>query len=162
MSEFTRVKADETWYTVENIDKAVKFNGGILDSYGYGYNCPESPDEGLSVGEYEIRLVDRRGMGNHGSFVAIAATKEAYNLQLQATLRGLRKTAEQAGCEVSSWSRPDTLELEPRLLPVALSKCRKEGSLFLGEDDLFRYFCHPHANHLRIGDARYRIWAKLK
>jgi hypothetical protein len=161
MGSFTSVRADESWYTVEEVEKAIRFNGGVLASYGFGFTCPEYPDDGLKVGVWSIKLVNRQGMGNHGSYVAIATTPETYKFQMGETLKGLRATAEAVGCDIESWSKKDTVECGPMMLTVCLSPLWK-GGMYMGEDDLFKYYCYPHGNHVRLGDDRYRVWAKLK
>jgi hypothetical protein len=75
--------------TTEKIKVAVCRNGGVLSSYGFGFSCPgSSPDE--PINGWRVSLVDTRGMGNHGSFVAISMRPDTYQYQLAATLRLLR------------------------------------------------------------------------
>lgn len=157
---FTYVKPDCTWYTKEEIEKAVSYNGGILNTYGFGYTCPERPSN-LIIEGYQVQLVNRQGMGNHGSYIAVATTFKTFKSQLKETLKGLRTLAEQTAKDLKAWSNAHTVECGPRLIPITFSPLWK-GGLFIGEDELFRYYCHPHGNFARLGDDRVRIWAKLK
>ena len=81
--------------SVERIENAVHKNGGILYSFGYGYDLHNnSPTK--QVGDWLIMLVDTRGMGNHGSFIAVAHSKETAKMQRDATMRILRHKADAA------------------------------------------------------------------
>ena len=161
MGPFTAVTVNSGSWSITEVEAAVQRTGGTLDSYGFGFDCPKSPPDGLMIGNWLISLVNKQGMGNHGSYVAIATTPETYKFQMEANLRLLRFTAEQAGCDLKNWSRPNTIECGPVMLEVCLSPLWK-GGMYMGEDDLFKYFCYPHENYVRMGDDRYRVWVKLK
>ena len=172
------------------IENSVRENGGILRSFGYGFAIPDSSPE--IVGNWKIMLTDQRGMGNHGSFIAVATTKEAFLIQKQATMRLLREEADamEARAKLSDdeglpyasaaadedsenyFCRQNCLELAARrsfreqgdfackVVPLLSSPEFKRKGYFLFADGKWAYFAHSHANYLRVGDGRHRLWVR--
>lgn len=141
--------------TADDIAAAVAETGGILVSYGYGFSCP-GRGHGTVIDGWRVLLVDTRGMGNHGSFVAVAETAETYAVQLTATLRLLRQWADAAQADGTMTDRGD---YGCRVVPL-LHSTRHPDRPYIGSDDVWAYFAHSHLNYLRAGDGRHRLWVR--
>ncbi|MDD3293000.1 MAG: hypothetical protein PHI45_03120 [Candidatus Pacebacteria bacterium] len=146
--------------TVQEIEEKVEQNGGSLMGFGGSFCCPGKYTP--QVGGWEIRLVDKRGCGNEGLFVAIATTPETYAAQMAATKKILRKMAdkeEERNPEFLETNRGDIgCEVIPLIFSQLLWKRRK--GTFLFSDEKWLYFSHSNGNYLRVGDDRERIWVK--
>ena len=146
-------------YTPACIHDAVKNGFSVLSSFGYGFAMPERVVE-TQVEGWEIRLVDKRGMGNHGSYVAIATTIENYRFQLAETVRQLRPLADNAALNPANW-RGWSVDFATRLLPVVGSLCHRDsGGTCFAKDDRWNYHRHTCMNYLNVGDNRCRLWVK--
>lgn len=157
MVEFT---IHDCFPTETEILGAIAKNGGKMMGFGMGGCCPGDCPE--RVGGWRILLVNRQGMGNHGTFIAVADTEETLKIQYEATVRVLRRLADAAearndpgflsrgdvGCEVIplEWST---------LLP-------RQNGRELCRDEKYIYFTHTCGNYLRPGDDRSRIWVKSR
>jgi len=117
-------------------------------------NCPPK------VGEWEIRLVDRRGCGNQGLFVAIATTPETYAVQMAATIRMLREMADQEEERKPKFLETNRGDIGCEVIPIRFSQLYESNGYFLAKDEKWAYFCISHGNYLRVGDDRDRIWVR--
>lgn len=145
----TKHQTQEATIEIASIEASVAKNGGVLESYGYGFSVPSSKP--ARVGGWEIRLVDRRGMGNHGSYVAVAMEPETFRLQWNATKRFLHGLAESS--EVSAGETFAT-----KLLPVLGSTLYRSKGVYLFTVEGWAYFAHREENFIRVGWDTYRIW----
>jgi hypothetical protein len=144
--------------TIHCIMDAVRNNLSVLSSFGYGFAIPES--ETVQIPGWEIRLVDKRGMGNHGSYVAIATTPANYKFQLAETIRQLRPLADNAALDPANW-RGWSVDFGTMLLPIVGSSChRNPGGTWFAKDDRWNYHHHTCMNYLNVGDNRCRLWVK--
>jgi hypothetical protein len=139
------------------IEEVVARNGGVLESYGYGFSCPgKAPDE--PINGWQVRLVDTRGMGNHGSFIAVAIREDTYVFQREATLRLLRLWADAAEADGTMSDRGD---FATRIVPMLDSELYSTNrGHCIGRDGKWAYFAHSNANFVRIGDGTYRLWVR--
>lgn len=162
MAEFTK---HDCTPTVQEIESAVIEDGGLLMGFGGSFCCPGNCPP--KVGDWTVRLVDRRGCGNQGVFVAIADTPETVAFQVDATKKVLRQIAD----EVESRARNDPEgypefvsrgNIDCRVIPIVFSRIFQEGrkGTFLFGDEKWLYFSHSHGNYLRAGDDRERIWVR--
>ena len=60
--------------TAEKFDRIAVENAGVLWSGGYGYGCPCSTEKIPQAPEWGTRVINRQGMGNHGSIVLVGLT----------------------------------------------------------------------------------------
>ena len=143
---------------IATIERKVVENGGILSSFGWGWTIPERnfPD---IIGEWRIYLTDTRGMGNHGSYVAVAQTPRTFALQKRATIALLRAMADNADPKAI---RPDgSLDIATgELLPILGSPLFKGGKNFMFEDGKWAYFAHSNENFQNVGDGTFRVWVR--
>lgn len=148
---------DANGTTIDCIHDAVKNKLSVLSSFGYGFAMPErgTPD----ISGWEIRLVDKRGMGNHGSYVAIATTTANYKFQLAETIRQLRPLADNAALDPANW-RGWSVDFATILLPVVGSSCHRGNGTWFAKDDRWNYHHHTCMNYLNVGDNRCRLWVK--
>lgn len=163
--------------SVQDIESAIAESGGILGSWGYGFDCPTFPMRDRTE-DWKLILVDRRGMGNHGSLIAVAQTQQSYDIQRAATMSLLRCWADEAEAEsldpnpVDCWGEPDEgkrergEEFKARgdfacvVIPLLWSPFASQTGHFLFSDEKWSYFYHRHGNYLRVGDDRSRLWVR--
>lgn len=157
MAQFTKHNCSPT---VREIEDAIEEDGGCLMGFGGSFCCPgECPPK---VGDWEIRLVDRRGCGNQGLFIAIATTPETYAAQMAATVRVLRRMADETEKKNPEFLRANRGDIGRRVLPVRFSALCETRGYLLTEDEKWKYFVIAHGNYLRVGDDRDRIWVRRK
>lgn len=142
--------------TEAEIDERVAKTGGVLSSYGYGFRCPERGGP-ARVGGWEIVLCDTRGMGNHGSFIAVAADERTYDLQYTATVRLLRRWVDEAQREGTLGESGD---FACAIIPLVRSSLHPDRGTLLVMDSQWEYHYYPHTNHVRVGDGRVRLWVR--
>lgn len=154
--------------SIEEIEPSVRENGGFLRSFGYGFATPgEFPKK---IGDWQIMLVDTRGMGNYGSIIVVATTPRSLKLQAKATMRLLRKEADAMEAYSSICSADDEAAREfcergnfsCKVLPLLHSPLFERKGNFLFADDKWAYFAHSHFSYLRVGDGRHRLWIRKK
>lgn len=143
--------------SVKQIEASVRQNGGVLHSFGYGFSMPGGAPE--QVGDWAIRLVDRRGMGNHGSFIAVATTPRTLAVQTEVTMRRLREEADAAEAEASE-SFLERGDFACQIVPLLWSPLFEAKRYFLFADEKWAYFAISHENHIRHGDGRHRLWVR--
>jgi hypothetical protein len=149
---------DANGYTLDCIHNAVENRLSVLSSFGYGFAIPESgtPD----IPGWEIRLVDKRGMGNHGSYVVAATTPANYRFQLAETIRQLRPLADEAALDPANW-RGWSINFATMLLPIVGSSCHRDsGGTWFAKDEKWNYHYYTCNNYLNVGDNRCRLWVK--
>ena len=130
--------------TIEECDQ-IALDGGRFDSFGYGYECPVSNEQ--MNPEYGVRVINTKGMGNHGSFVLFGRTDRAKSLLRQGKVNLLvsqgisRLIAEQCsishrGMELSVAKAAESLFLSDEFLferqAIRLARSHKELSSLLG------------------------------
>lgn len=93
MTQFRDISVAGENTTLAEIEAAVDESGGFLASFGFGFDCPKSPT--IEVPGWKVMLVDKRGMGNHGCYIAVATTPETFERQKAATLRIIRERADE-------------------------------------------------------------------
>ncbi len=157
MAEYKYVDANPS---IEEVEKSVLVNGGVLNSFDGGFVCPGRV---LSqyVGDWEIVLVDRMGMKNHGSFIAVATTQETFRTQKRATISVLRQQADEAEARGTKSFR-ERGDIACQVVPLLQSKMFWKGRerYFLFADNKWAYFAIPHANRIRFEDGRHRLWVR--
>lgn len=156
MTTFTSVSP--RMLTEDQLDDLVRDNGGFLGCYGYGFSCPDR-GAGYHVGGWRVSLIDTRGMGNHGSFVVIATDEPTWRHQRDATLRMFRDWTHQAEGR-HAWRDNGTLDIACALVPWLHSDVRPRRGALVARDEAWRYYACPHANFVRVGDDRWRVWAR--
>ena len=149
---------DANGTTIHDIMNAVANKLSVLSSFGYGFAIPERGT--VQIAGWEVRLVDTRGMGNHGSYVAIATTTANYKFQLAETIRQLRPLADEAALDPANW-RGWSVDFATMILPIVGSSChRGSGGTWFAKDDRWNYHHHTCNNFLNVGDNRCRLWVK--
>lgn len=146
--------------TIESVRCAVERNGGVLASYGFGFATPTAPTE--HPDGWNIVLCDRQGMGNHGTYVAVANSWENYDFQESCTLRILRRLADDAE-KAGDWREDESLDIGTMLVPILMSNFRPSRPgrrLSIGQDGKWVYYAHSNGNYLRIGDDTDRLWVR--
>lgn len=64
----------------------IALDGGVISSHGYGYACPKG---GVLNSEYRCLVVNKQGMGNHGSIVLRGRTPLAREYIREGKIRSL-------------------------------------------------------------------------
>ena len=146
--------------SIDAIRSAVECNGGILSSYGFGCAIPTGPDPSDDPEGWKIILCNTQGMGNHGSYVAVADSWENYDFQEACELRILRRLADDAE-KIGDWREDGSLDIGTMLVPMLMSRFLPDrGGRSIGQDGKWVYYAHANANFVRIGDDRDRIWVR--
>jgi len=156
MGAFRKVEAN---FNAAEILEAVFHNHGVLASFGFGFDCPSSITR--KVGDWEVRLTNTRGMGNAGNYVVVPTTKATYQVALEATIRYLRRLADEAAIDETNWNWSRwTVELGGgHLIPILMSQFAPKG-LRIGQDDRWQYFSHSEENFLNVGKTTRRVWVR--
>lgn len=152
--------------SISSIETAVRENGGILRSFGWSLIDLPGHDSPAQVGPWKIMFVDARGMGNHGSFIAVATDRVSFSLQLEATKKLLRQqvdeveTGQHLDGLVSGQSFEERGDFACWVVPLFYSPLFGWRNNFAFKDEKWAYFAHHHANFMRCGDGRFRLWVK--
>ena len=149
MSHFTTHDFTAAAYSEAQLTAVVEETGGLLAAFGSGFSCPGAV--GGRVGQWALMLVNRQGMGNHGSVIVTACGPQAFEVQLDVTRRMLRRWAEEA-------EHDDRGNFALTVVPLLASPCLARKGHYLWRDDRWGYFAHHHGNFVRVGDDRHRLW----
>lgn len=84
MSDFYDVTA--SGMSVAECDEIALNNAGRVTSRGFGYGCPRGGDVNT---EYESKVINTQGMGNHGTIILVGKTPRARELLRQGKIRAL-------------------------------------------------------------------------
>jgi hypothetical protein len=158
MNSFNQVSCPVT--ALERVLELVGKNGGILASYGYSFDCPDGQAE--QVEGFRLSLCNTNGMGNYGSYVAVATNARTYQYQLDATIKIFRQLADEASLDAEKWNWSKwTVELGGgHLIPVKWSLCSTFRGTKWGEDEKWSYHAYSEGNYLNVGKDTNRVWVK--
>jgi hypothetical protein len=109
-----------TGLSVAECDKIALEQGGIVNSFGYGFAMPKGGDINE---EYSSKVTNKQGMGNHGYIILVGKTPRAKKLLFEGkvkilTERGVsRRVAEKAVVSGHGMEK-GVAELAEHLLPL--------------------------------------------
>lgn len=126
MSSFTDVKIENL--SVKECDTIALNGGRLTHCYGYGYSRPRGSDLNL---EYATKVVNKKGMGNHGFIILVGKTLRARKLirigKINLLLElGVRYCIAEAAIQVPRGMESDVVKLADDLLELC-SHCRFDG-----------------------------------
>lgn len=75
--------------TAEELDRIAVENAGRLTSMGYGFSCPKPTKQIPGAPEWGTRVINTRGMGNHGTIVLVGLTPRTKALLRQGKIKSL-------------------------------------------------------------------------
>lgn len=73
----------------EELDRIAVECAGRLSSMGYGFDCPVALKQIPGAPEWGTRVIDTRGMGNHGTIVLVGLTPRTKALLRQGKIKSL-------------------------------------------------------------------------
>ncbi len=132
----------------------VALRGGVLASMGYGFDCPRAIDRIPGNPEWGTRIINKKGMGNHGSIVLKGNTPKTRAMIRQGKIntliaRGVCREVANAAVHVSHGMEPGIAELAEKLLETAWRGDYKGSShrefsrwAYLLSEDMYSGFSH--------------------
>jgi len=146
MSKFYEVT---TRLTVEECDRIALENAGRVFSTGFSYALPRGGDVNE---EYSSRVINTRGMGNHGTIVLIGKTPRARRLLWEGRVRWLMRQGVSQRVAEAAASMRYGMEVEVAKLADAILPIVEAGFKYKGESNReFNDWCgfDPHLSYPR-------------
>ena len=127
MSKFYEVTAGKL--TVAECDRIALENAGRVASVGYSFAIPRGGDINE---EYAAKVINTRGMGNHGTIVLVGKTKRARRLLYKGRVRwlvknGISECVAKAAAVMHRGMELDVAKLADKIYPIVAA-----GSEYLG------------------------------